>query len=70
MLGMKIKDYLFVTGDGESKPDTISLHDEAGEVHVFEMSHRRLVRLSQDLSAFAFQSTIRLDFLREEGREN
>ena len=67
---MKIKDYLFLTGDGESKPDTISLRDEAGKVHVFSISHSRLVRLSQDMTAFILESTNRLDFLREEGREN
>jgi hypothetical protein len=66
---MKLKDYLFVTGDGES-PDTVSLRDEAGKVHVFSISHSRFVRFSQDMAAFVLESTNRLDFLREEGRES
>jgi len=67
---MTLKDYIFLTGDGESQPDTVSLRDEAGKVYVFSMSHSRLVRLSQDISSFTLHSTNRLDFLREEGREN
>jgi len=64
-----IKDYSFETVE-EGNSDIVKLRDEAGKVHVFSMSHHKLVRYSQDLSAFVLQATNRLDFLREEGREN
>ena len=67
---MKIKDYSFTTEAKGDQGDTIRLRDGTGKIHVFSISHSRLVRLSQDLSAFAFEATNRLDYLEEEGREN
>lgn len=67
---MTIKDYSFETEVEEEKGDTVKLRDGVGKIHVFSISHARLVRFSQDMAAFVLESTNRLDFLEEEGRKN
>jgi len=46
------------------------LKDETGKVHVFSMSHVGFVRFALNMNKISFDSTCRLDFLKEEGREN
>jgi len=65
---MKIKHYSFAVKEGEA--DIMRLKDETGKVHVFSMSHVGFVRFAQNLGKIALHSTNRLDFLKEEGREN
>jgi len=65
---MKIKHYSFTVKEGED--DLMRLHDETGEVHVFSMPHKAFVRFAQNMNKISFDSTNRLDFLKEEGREN
>jgi len=65
---MKIKHYSFTVIDG--KDDIMRLKDETGKVHVFSMSHVGFVRFALNMTKISFDSTVRLDFLKEEGREN
>jgi len=67
---MTITDYSFTTEAEKDQGDIIRLRDGTGQIHVFSMCHARIVRFSQDLSAFVLESTNRLDFLKEEGRKN
>jgi len=65
---MKIKHYSFTVKEGED--DIMRLKDETGKVHVFLMSHVGFVRFALNMNKISFDSTVRLDFLKEEGREN
>lgn len=65
---MEIKHYSFTVKEGEE--DIMRLKDETGKVHVFSMSHVGFVRFALNMNKISFDSTNRLDFLKEEGREN
>jgi len=65
---MTIKHYSFTVKEGED--DIMRLKDETGKVYVFSMSHVRFVRFALNMNKISFDSTDRLDFLKEEGRQN
>jgi len=65
---MKITHYSFTVKEG--KDDFMRLRDAAGKVHTFSMSHVAFVRFADNMVKIAIDSTNRLDYLQEEGREN
>ncbi len=65
---MKLKHYSFTVEVGND--DIIELLDENGKRYTFTISHPGFVRFANNVRVIAMDSTNRIDFLKEEYREN